>query len=80
MIKQYFDKFLKIFGVDSGRKYTLVVLCVVLNSIMVWCNVIPDMIYRDIILGVVLVYISGNVAQDVMSKDKGNYRRETKRG
>lgn len=74
-MKHYFDQFLKIFGIDSGRKYTLVLLCVILNSIMVWCDVIPDMIYRDIILGVVLVYIGGNVSQHIFDRDDNDSKR-----
>jgi uncharacterized membrane protein YeaQ/YmgE (transglycosylase-associated protein family) len=49
----------------GGRKFMFVVLCVLLTAFLTWTDKLDAGAYTTIILGIVGVYIAGNVTQAV---------------
>ena len=50
---------------SGGRKFFLTLGCGVMCTILVWFAKIPADIFRDIIMGTVAAYITGNVYKAV---------------
>lgn len=54
------NPFIEYYG---GRRFILTVLITILASMLVYANVIPPDIYRDIIIATTATYISANTYQ-----------------
>lgn len=59
-----------IFTPYGGRRFFMCMGCAVVCTVLVWFGHISDMIFRDLIVATVGVYIAGNTAQKVWSNDK----------
>jgi hypothetical protein len=49
----------------GGRRFILTLGCGMACTVLVWNAKISDMIFRDIIISTVAVYIAGNVTQKI---------------
>ena len=49
----------------GGRKFTVTLVTVLLTCLLVWFAKIGDQVYATVILGIVIGYIGGNVAQTI---------------
>jgi uncharacterized membrane protein len=54
----------------GGRRYTMAMGCGVVCTLLVVAKVIEPIIFRDLILGTVAAYITGNVGEKIFSKTK----------
>jgi hypothetical protein len=54
----------------GGRKYTLAMLALLLECVLVVNGYITGLIFRDVFLGSVGLYLSSNVSQKIFA-DKG---------
>jgi len=49
----------------GGRRFILTLGCGVACTVLVWHAKITDIVFRDIIIATVAVYIAGNVTQKI---------------
>lgn len=53
----------------GGRKFVAAMSALLVSALALWFDHLTALLYRDIVLGTVGVYVAGNVAQRVLSKD-----------
>jgi hypothetical protein len=56
----------------GGRRFLLVLGCGIVCSFLVYRAKISDIVFRDIVIGTVAVYIAGNTAQKHAQIKAGN--------
>lgn len=58
------------FETIGGRKFAASVLVIILSALLVIFGMVGETNYTTIVLGVIGIYVSGNVAQKTFSKTK----------
>ena len=53
----------------GGRKFVAAMSALLVSALALWFDHLTALLYRDIVLGTVGVYVAGNVAQKVLAKD-----------
>lgn len=58
------------FETIGGRKFVASILVIVLSTLLVIFGIVGETNYTTIVLGVIGIYVGGNVAQKTFSKTK----------
>ena len=58
------------FDTIGGRKFVASILVIVLSTLLVIFGMVGETNYTTIVLGVIGIYVGGNVAQKTFSKTK----------
>ena len=61
-----------IFTPIGGRRFVMCMGCAIVCTALVWFGHISDMIFRDLIVATVGVYIAGNTSQKIFAHDQQN--------
>ena len=59
-----------IFATVGGRRFTLTLLTLASINVLLWFSKMTDVVYRDVIIATVAVYVAGNVIQKVKAKSQ----------
>jgi hypothetical protein len=57
-----------IFSSVGGRRFTLSLLTLASINVLLWFAKMTDVVYRDVLIATVAVYVAGNVIQKVKAK------------
>jgi hypothetical protein len=57
-----------IFSSVGGRRFTLALLTLASINVLLWFAKMTDVVYRDVLIATVAVYVAGNVIQKVKAR------------
>ena len=59
-----------IFATVGGRRFTLSLLTLASINVLLWFGRMTDIVYRDVLIATVAVYVAGNVIQKVKARSQ----------
>jgi hypothetical protein len=58
-----------IFSSVGGRRFALALLTLASINVLLWFQRLSDIVYRDVLIAVIAVYVAGNVIQKVKAPE-----------
>lgn len=55
----------------GGRRFLLAILTLGSINVLLWFGRMTDLVYRDVLIATVAVYVAGNTLQKIKAKSQG---------